>query len=562
MPSKERLSLLLGKGYFPRELPPVFRTDDFGRYIGEILQDWENAGVFSKKASGKLPGGGAKRDCYSYKVDSAEAEIISMPKRGYERRNLQITHPLPQALLSHELSENWRAVQKWLARQTYSLDEIQLSEQFERSIKGINFPVHRAKKAYIEATSDWLVRTDISRFYPSIYTHSLPWAAYGKERVKSQLKLYQGTLADRLDQLIRACNRNQTIGIPIGPETSRIIAEVISSRIDADFQDAAPKIVRESVDRLQDDWFVGVDTLEKAETVLSIISAIYRQYGLEINGQKTSIEHIVASVDASWISELGAFLSHRPGAVHGARLKELLSLSLRLQSAAKSEPVVNYVLSTIEGHSFGAEDVEVLESFLLKAAVISPISMSHICRVILNLRSKTKRISRRRICERFTRLAERNLENGNLYEAIWLLYTLRGLKTPLNSKRASEVAEVTPSSALALVLLDLKSKRLCTRALPEASWTAQITKDKVRTDWTWLLGYEGIRHGWLKDPNNVMADDLFRPMAARNVVFYDPARNVPDSTKFVRQRRIVRRKQSEEVENILRSLRGFNFGVY
>ena len=110
-----------------------------------------------------------------------------------------------------------------------------VSDTDSRAIKGINFALHRAKKGYLEATADWLVKTDISRFYPSIYTHSIPWAAYGKERVKAGLDFYKGSFADRLDLLVRSCNRNQTIRLPIGPETSRIIAEIISSRIDSEF---------------------------------------------------------------------------------------------------------------------------------------------------------------------------------------------------------------------------------------------------------------------------------------------------------------------------------------
>jgi hypothetical protein len=175
----------------------------------------------------------------------------------------------------------------------YSLDEIQLSKNYVRGTKGITFELHRAKKDYVEAISDWLVTTDISRFYPSIYTHSIAWAAYGKEKVKANVPLYDGSLADRLDYLIRIENRNQTVGIPIGPETSRIVAEVISSRIDRDFS-KKQSVFRDSqgennIDRYQDDWHVGVDSLENAERVLSCIHDVYREYGLETNGNKTTV---------------------------------------------------------------------------------------------------------------------------------------------------------------------------------------------------------------------------------------------------------------------------------
>lgn len=182
MPYKNRLSALVSKGYLPTELPPVFTTNDFCQHVSDILDEWRVKKVFIQRNAGKVPNTNKKkRHAYTYVLDHAEIEIISKPKRGYERRNIHITHPIPQSLLSYELAKNWNVIQKWLSRQTYSLDEIRISDKYERSIKGINHRTHGAKKAYLEATSDWLVKTDISRFYPTIYTHSISWAAYGKE---------------------------------------------------------------------------------------------------------------------------------------------------------------------------------------------------------------------------------------------------------------------------------------------------------------------------------------------------------------------------------------------
>jgi hypothetical protein len=429
MSYEKRLSSLISKGYFPKELPPVFSTASFGECISNILDEWQTKKIFTNIPSGKVPGKKKKkRNSYGYRVESADLEIISMPKRVYERRNIHITHPIPQALLSYELSKNWKTVQKWLSRQTFSMDEIRISDNYYRSIKGINFSAHSAKKAYIESASDWLVKTDISRFYPTIYTHSITWAAYGKEKVKRNINLYTGSLADRIDSLTRACNRNQTIGIPIGPESSRVISEIISSRIDELFKARISNIPTQGVDRLQDDWFVGTRSLENAETILSSVTSIYREFGLDINGHKTSIDRIIANSGTSWISEIGAFLSHKSGPIRGGRLKELLSICLRLQTENPNDRVINYALSIIESQRFGYRDVEYLESFLLKSAVISPISMDRICRIFVNLKNDTGKISKKTIYDRFKILAERNLENGNLYEVIWLIYTLRGLK--------------------------------------------------------------------------------------------------------------------------------------
>src|SRR5690606_12955704 len=247
-------------------------------------------------------------------------------------------------------------------------------------------------------------------------------------------------------------NRNQTVGIPIGPETSRVLAEIISSRIDSDFLELSDCSLRENVDRLQDDWFIGLKDLESAETTLAAIMSVYRSYGLDINGSKTSISRVVTHAKEAWISEIGAFLSHRPGPLIGARLREFLTLVLRLQTSYENQAVTNYALTVLENHKTSKSDVAELESFLLKASIISPGSMSRICELLLNLDFDTNRVSKKRIGSRFTELAERNLTNGNTYEAIWQIYTIRGLGIHMKTGKISEMAKSIPSSALALVL--------------------------------------------------------------------------------------------------------------
>lgn len=542
----------------------MFTTEDFGRLSQDVLDRWAANGVFKidVKSLRKTPCKKRRKNAYTYVLESAEAEVLSKPKRGYERRNLHITHPIPQALLAKEISENWKAVQKWLSRQAFSIDQINVSGNYERGVKEINFVAHREKSFYLEATADWLVKTDIARFYPSIYTHSIPWAAYGKERVKNRLGYYKGSLADRIDLLVRACNRNQTIGIPIGPETSRIIAEIISSRIDADFQGRKLDLATHSIDRLQDDWTVGARTLEQAEDVITCISSIYRSYGLEINGSKTSVDHIIGSRRKAWISEIGAFLSHCSGSLRGARLREFIVLSLRLQSDFQSEPVVSYALSVIERAGIVNPDIREIESFLLKSAVIAPSSMDKICRIIVNFQYTSGGMSAERIGRRFVQLAERNLEKGHHFEAIWLLYTLRGLKRPFRSKRLCELSEGASSSALSLILLDMKRMRMGIGTLPEKEWEAQISSESVIQNWSWLLGYEAFRKGWLKDKNGLLKKPFFAAMDVNDIVFYDPKRNVPTSRSVVGKAVKLRKQQSHEMRAFFAAVRGENFEEY
>jgi len=560
----ERLKLLLGKGYFQSELPPVFVTDTFASNVEYILSEWNSKKLFEvASVNYKRPGKAKLRlaSSYKYKIVGTEAEIISKPKRGFERRNIQLTHPLPQALLAKEISDNWETICRWLSSATYSVDRLEFTANSGRGISDINFRAHEAKKSFIEATADWLVLTDITRFYPTIYTHSIPWAAYGKARVKADLSRYAGSLGDRIDALLRSCNRDQTVGIPIGPETSRIVAEIISTRLDQHLYERQ-RLNQNRADRLQDDWFVGADDLAEAERVLSTLHQVYREYGLEINGSKTSIDRVVSSHAATWKTELSGFLSHRNGPIQGTRLREFFDLSVRLQVSYKNDPVINYALAVLERDKYQDDDLASIEIFLLKAAQLSPISVDKIARIIINIFSANQRLSLSRIAQRFTALAERHLENGNTFEAIWLIYALRGTKRNLNSKVIGDLCVDQAGSVLPLILLDMKSKGLFSRKLPNAHWENSFLPDRVNEDWCWLLAYEGIRHGWLADKHGLMGKSLFKPLADRAVVFYDETKNIARSRKEIRNRAVKSRNQASAVVALLKKWRGFSDDNY
>jgi hypothetical protein len=314
------------------------------------------------------------------------------------------------------------------------------------------------------------------------------------------------------------------------------------------------------VDRLQDDWFVGIPSLEDAEAVLSAIRRVYRHFGLEINGSKTSIDRTVEISDPAWLSHIGSFLAHRSGPLRSTRLREFLSLTLRLQAENPPEPVISYALSVVESTAFGSDDIEALESFLLKAAVMSPGSLDKICRVLINIDHSTSRIARKRVVSRFVKLLEVSLENGNMFEAIWLTYTIRGIKQPLESKAVSDLMEDHAGSALPLILLDMKSKGLFPRSLPIGKWEGLMTEEATRQSWSWLLAYEGARKGWLTDSRGLLSKKFFKPLHDRDVVFYDPKRNVETLQKAVRVRRVANRRVEFETQRLLALLRGFSTG--
>src|SRR5262249_1499355 len=135
----------------------------------------------------------------------------SVPKRKHLRRSLAIPNPLHQCILSDEIASNWPALSAFCARSPLSLSLPKPSA--DRALEATNDlnkqPLFRAQRS---VGSRYLLKTDIARFYPSIYTHSVPWALHNKTAARSDKKFK--LLGNRLDLWLRETQDKQTGGIP------------------------------------------------------------------------------------------------------------------------------------------------------------------------------------------------------------------------------------------------------------------------------------------------------------------------------------------------------------
>jgi hypothetical protein len=146
---------------------------------------------------------------------------------------------------------------------------------------------HRSEKKY-----DLMVQIDISKCFDSIYTHSLPWAILGKDQTKFSLDESKATFAGRFDALMQNLNQKETNGIVIGPEFSRIFAEIILQSIDKDLVDqlaSGPKLIHRidyEIFRYVDDFFVFYNKESTQVTIFQTLQEILKSKKLSINTSK------------------------------------------------------------------------------------------------------------------------------------------------------------------------------------------------------------------------------------------------------------------------------------
>lgn len=150
-----------------------------------------------------------------------------------------------------------------------------------------SYKYHRSEKKY-----DAMVQIDVSKCFDSIYTHSLPWAVLGKDQTKFSLEESKGTFGGRFDALMQNLNHKETNGIVIGPEFSRIFAEIILQSVDAalikqlaDGANLAHKIDYE-IFRYVDDFFVFYNEESTQLKIFETLQEILKGKKLSINTAK------------------------------------------------------------------------------------------------------------------------------------------------------------------------------------------------------------------------------------------------------------------------------------
>jgi len=130
---------------------------------------------------------------------------------------------------------------------------------------------------------------DVSKCFYHIYTHSIAWKIKSKEFAKDNGNSH--SFENRFDRLMQMANYNETNGIVVGPEISRIFAEIILQGADCEIQqDLLRKGLVEGRDyairRYVDDYSVFANSTERLDCIQSVVARRLGEVKLYLNEKK------------------------------------------------------------------------------------------------------------------------------------------------------------------------------------------------------------------------------------------------------------------------------------
>ena len=537
MNKSERFKVLLERGFFPAELPPPFVTETFAKFRNSIHRDW--------MALNQPP--------------KTRFEVYSYPRVGSQRRKLAIVNPISQLFLTKKIADNCIEIRRFLESSKITLDSPILYENSNRAIPKPDSNLISLKRTDVEARYERILISDLSRFYGTIYTHTLPWAVHGKAHCKANINnpaVMNALLGTSLDALVRKGQDNQTIGIPIGPDTSRILAEIIAIGVEREFNRRSG-FSDGRVFRYVDDWFLEFDGAGKAEDAVSLLSKACSDYELELNHEKISVVDPIDPVDELWPADLREHVFRNTASEQAQDIRHYFTKAFCYASKDRGQNVLDFAVKRIRSVGIPSENAALFESYVVRAARVNPTSFPTAAQILINLKYQGMPLSNERIEKLIFDTIAKSVLVGRYGELSWALFLAKGLRISIPSAVIEPILGIE-SSVCALLTLDLNNLGLINGPIDTTFWQSFMNSDSLCSN-MWLLSYEADSKGWLPSPHNHVAlHPFFAPLKRKEVFFYDTRKNVPTFQRAIqRQKRENERRLSNF--NMLRVMFATNF---
>ncbi len=342
---------LVGYGLFAEKIPPFLSSENF---LDTIKVSTDNFNFDNKP-----------KKFISYE----SIRNINIP------RILSIPHPIAYSNQCKMLSEKWFKLRRYFKKKTENnthkvsrihirkidnsskvfktcyqdMDDIDLNDYPELEVNHIfemghkNFCTDDYPEPKLMIGKKYLVKADISNCFPSIYTHSIPWALVGKE-VSKLNKTDDTKWYNQIDEKCRNLKEAETHGILIGPHASNIISEIILVAVDKELTEQGYEYIRNI-----DDFTCYVKTHEDAERFLVDLASELKKYNLVLNHKKTEILELPLASTEHWIRKINTFIF--PDEDRKLKLNEIrafLDIALDLmKNNRENSAILNYAIKVL-----------------------------------------------------------------------------------------------------------------------------------------------------------------------------------------------------------------------
>lgn len=445
----------------------------------------------------------------------------SLSRAGGLRRPLAVPHPFHFVRLARATERYWKPViRPHLAHNRFGVSCPSPNGTF-RAFKETGPKDHLNRRAAIRVGRRYVVKADVQNFYPSVYTHAIAWALHGKATVKANLrkprKQQQSFPGDVLDTHVRSAQDGQTMGIPIGPDTSWLIGELLMISVEQRLKQGVKRV---RAFRYLDDFEIACRTAAEAETAIQILEEALEDLELSLNPRKVDVDALPDGLEASGVDELRrwSFSSHttRQGTDASAYFDRLAEL----RTDDPESSATAFGISRLQGVAWHRDVWPRVEMRAATLVLNEPSAIQSFAKLLASARDRGLPIDSQVLGSALNAILERSAPLGRDSEVAWALWLAIEYAVPLESSACKALGHVHDSFGVLLALL--AGRRGILGAPPKRDeWRTAMATPELEGE-RWLLSYEARERGWMRSMgggDHRSTDPFFSELARAGVSF-------------------------------------------
>lgn len=268
-------------------------------------------------------------------------------------RTLAIPSPFAYENLCKELANDWSKLQQYFQQKTlgqfHKVSRIHIRKLAKTKalfkMNYDNWKIDGFPEPELIIDKKYLVKADISNCFPSMYTHSLPWALATKNIAKQNIH-DTSIWYNKIDSLAQKIKDRETHGFLIGPHASNLLSEIILADIDSRLCQRWEYI------RKIDDYSCYVKSKEEAEDFLLDLLTELKEYDLLLNQKKVKIIELPQSSENDWVIKLNKaqyLLCSSQNVYNYNNVRNYLDTVIELVKTTNNASILSYAFKVLSG---------------------------------------------------------------------------------------------------------------------------------------------------------------------------------------------------------------------
>lgn len=487
-------------GYFAPELPPCFSSRGFGAKAASLL-----------KQIRQLP---RIRGRPAYQRFVSEKATFYYPRFNNTDRLHSVVNPISHLFTSALIAKHYRALQAIEKQSSYSLSESIFDWGGPRALRRPVFPRRDEFTSQLSPRFEYTATTDVRAFYHSVYTGSIPWAIHGKT---TNTKSRPGLFGNQLSLLVRNAQGGQTTGLPVGPDTSRILAEVVASTIDR-MIDNSLKMKKGDAARFVDDFTFGCNSIEEGHRIIAEVRRAAAEFELDIGKEKTSIDPTNHLAYVGWQDFMKSHLpSKDPDKAAFERFFYVVHDMSKRHANLNIEKFAMLSCRTAftQSDDWGFLQDHIVSSYRRNTTLVDTLVETFLLRQDtrgdLNMPALTDFLASR------LPLLSAHQRTG---EILWLLYLACSLGIEVKADALAMCLRM-PNPMIAILVTHAEAQDLIDGQIDTSYWQSYANAAGLRSN-MFLYAYEAAKNEWA-DPSYCQEDPFYRLVLNESLSFFDIA---------------------------------------